>query len=83
MRMTMKIHPILAGLVVVVVVVVLGVSAVAAAIDPNDWKPEWTHPLRVGDSVPDVTFATRVRIESDEENPFDWKCTSEYMHACL
>lgn len=27
----------------------------------------------VGASVPDVTFKTRVRIESDDENPFDWK----------
>eukprot|EP00540_Astrosyne_radiata_P014798 CAMPEP_0116835002 /NCGR_PEP_ID=MMETSP0418-20121206/7300_1 /TAXON_ID=1158023 /ORGANISM="Astrosyne radiata, Strain 13vi08-1A" /LENGTH=201 /DNA_ID=CAMNT_0004464615 /DNA_START=84 /DNA_END=689 /DNA_ORIENTATION=- len=30
-------------------------------------------PLGVGDTVPSVTFKTRVRIESDEENPFDWK----------
>jgi hypothetical protein len=36
-------------------------------------KSEWTTPLKVGDTVPKVTFQTRVRIESDDENPFDWK----------
>jgi hypothetical protein len=40
----------------------------------HELKAEWTTPLQEGDKVPDVTFLTRVRIESDEENPFDWKC---------
>lgn len=39
----------------------------------HELKAEWTTPLKVGDAVPNVTFNTRVRIESDEENPFDWK----------
>ena len=29
-------------------------------------------PLKEGDSVPDVTFKTRVRIETEDDNPFDW-----------
>jgi hypothetical protein len=41
-------------------------------------KPAWSTPITVGDTVPSVTFKTRVRIESDDENPFDWKdMTSE------
>ena len=41
-------------------------------------KAEWSTPIAVGDTVPSVTFKTRVRIESDDENPFDWKdMTSE------
>ena len=36
-------------------------------------QSEWTQPLKEGDHVPDVEFMTRVRIESDDENPFDWK----------
>jgi len=40
--------------------------------------PSWTAPKKEGDSVPSMTFKTRVRIESDDENPFDWKdVTSE------
>ena len=49
---------------------------VATAADRNggsQLQPEWTTPLTVGDKVPDVTFATRTRIDSDSENPFDWK----------
>mmetsp|Transcript_50523 Transcript_50523/g.56451 ORF Transcript_50523/g.56451 Transcript_50523/m.56451 type:complete len:142 (+) Transcript_50523:181-606(+) len=33
----------------------------------------WGKPLKEGDTVPSVTFKTRVRIESDDPNPFDWK----------
>merc|ERR1712032_452470 len=41
-------------------------------------NPDWATPLKEGDTVPSVTFKTRVRIESDDENPFDWKdVTSE------
>lgn len=36
-------------------------------------KPEWSTPKKEGDSVPSVTFKTRVRIESNDENPFEWK----------
>lgn len=39
---------------------------------------EWSTPIKEGGTVPSVTFKTRVRIESDDENPFDWKdVTSE------
>lgn len=34
---------------------------------------EWSTPIEVGATVPSVTFKTRTRIESDDENPFDWK----------
>jgi len=41
-------------------------------------KKEWSTPIKEGGTVPSVTFKTRVRIESDDENPFDWKdVTSE------
>jgi peroxiredoxin len=39
---------------------------------------EHSTPIEEGASVPSVTFKTRTRIESDDENPFDWKdVTSE------
>ena len=39
---------------------------------------EHSTPIEEGASVPSVTFKTRTRIESDNENPFDWKdVTSE------
>jgi len=42
----------------------------------------WGTPLKEGDTVPSVTFKTRVRIESDDPNPFDWKdVTSESLMA--
>lgn len=35
-------------------------------------------PIKEGEQVPSVVFKTRVRIESNDENPFDWKdITSE------
>jgi len=41
-------------------------------------KTEWMTPIAEGSTVPNATFKTRTRIESDEENPFDWKdLTSE------
>jgi len=41
-------------------------------------EPAWTTPIEEGADVPNVTFKTRVRIESEDENPFDWKdVTSE------
>jgi peroxiredoxin len=42
---------------------------------------EWTTAKVVGEKVPDVTFATRTRVESEEENPFDWKTltTADYF----
>ena len=33
----------------------------------------WTTPKKAGDLLPSVIFKTRTRIESDAENPFDWK----------
>lgn len=43
--------------------------------------PEWSTPIPEGDLVPDVTFKTRVRVEGDDENPFDWKdvTTEDYF----
>jgi len=34
---------------------------------------EWSTPIEVGGTIPSVVFQTRTRIESDDENPFDWK----------
>jgi len=52
--------------------------------DKGDLNPpinkEWGTPLQVGDTVPSVTFKTRVRIDSEDPNPFDWKdVTSESL----
>ena len=33
----------------------------------------WTTPIQEGAKIPNVLFKTRTRIESDDENPFDWK----------
>eukprot|EP00592_Proboscia_alata_P006275 CAMPEP_0194357846 /NCGR_PEP_ID=MMETSP0174-20130528/5270_1 /TAXON_ID=216777 /ORGANISM="Proboscia alata, Strain PI-D3" /LENGTH=205 /DNA_ID=CAMNT_0039128033 /DNA_START=60 /DNA_END=677 /DNA_ORIENTATION=+ len=39
---------------------------------------EHSTPIKEGDAAPSVTFKTRTRIESDDENPFDWNdVTSE------
>ena len=61
----------------------LFLSAATCAVLANpqhELKTEWTKPLSAGDKVPEVTFQTRVRIESDDQNPFDWKevTTSDY-----
>jgi len=32
----------------------------------------YTTPIKEGDTIPSVTFKTRTRIESKDENPFDW-----------
>lgn len=34
---------------------------------------EWITPIAAGATIPSVVFKTRTRIESDDENPFDWK----------
>jgi len=45
-------------------------------------KKEWTTPIAEGASVPSVTFKTRARTSSSDENPFDWKdVTSEDLFA--
>jgi peroxiredoxin len=58
-----------------------GFSMSAPAVATNlktELKSAWTTPIKEGDVVPSVTFKTRVRIESDDQNPFDWKdVTSE------
>lgn len=58
-----------------------GFSMSAPAVAANlktELKSAWTTPIKEGDAVPSVTFKTRVRIESDDQNPFDWKdVTSE------
>jgi hypothetical protein len=51
------------------------VAVVSAAFNNGGLRPEWTTPRKVGETVPDVTFLTRTRIESDDPNPFDWKRT--------
>ena len=41
-------------------------------------KKEWSTPIAEGATVPSVVFKTRVRVDSADENPFDWKdVTSE------
>jgi len=35
-----------------------------------------TPPVTIGDAVPEVTFQTRTRIESTDDNPFDWLAMS-------
>ena len=41
---------------------------------------EHTTPIEEGGTVPSITFKTRTRIESEDENPFDWKdVTSESL----
>eukprot|EP00545_Synedropsis_sp_CCMP1620_P008140 CAMPEP_0119025654 /NCGR_PEP_ID=MMETSP1176-20130426/34088_1 /TAXON_ID=265551 /ORGANISM="Synedropsis recta cf, Strain CCMP1620" /LENGTH=216 /DNA_ID=CAMNT_0006981225 /DNA_START=52 /DNA_END=702 /DNA_ORIENTATION=- len=34
---------------------------------------EWSTPVDEGATIPSVVFKTRTRIESEDENPFDWK----------
>ena len=42
---------------------------------------ETTHILKEGMILPNVTFKTRVRVESSDENPFEWKdmTTDDYF----
>lgn len=42
---------------------------------------ETDHVLKEGMKLPNVTFKTRVRIESSDENPFEWKdmTTNDYF----
>jgi hypothetical protein len=50
-------------------------AAAGATTMSSSLPAEWTTPLKEGAKVPDVTFHTRTRIESNDPNPFDWKCT--------
>lgn len=60
----------------ILVVCLLAFSTIVASAGELD--ESWTTPLKEGDMVPQVTFKTRVRIDADVENPFDWKdLTSE------
>jgi len=56
------------------------VLKMASSSDKGDLNPPinaaWGTPLKEGDTVPSVTFKTRVRIESEDANPFDWKDVS-------
>mmetsp|Transcript_13817 Transcript_13817/g.32139 ORF Transcript_13817/g.32139 Transcript_13817/m.32139 type:complete len:251 (+) Transcript_13817:58-810(+) len=36
-------------------------------------KKEWCTPIQEGGTIPSVVFKTRTRIDSTDENPFDWK----------
>jgi peroxiredoxin len=61
-------------------------SVVAAKKSPpkpliTELPSEWTTAKVVGEKVPDVTFATRTRVDNHEENPFDWKTltTADYF----
>ena len=49
----------------------------ATALDTSVFSPiaktEWMTPIKEGSTVPNVVFKTRVRIDAQVENPFDWK----------
>jgi hypothetical protein len=66
-------------MVAIVVVAVVITSLIVSLAGPThafaQMNPAWTTPLKEGDKVPDVSFNTRVRIESEDQNPFDWKST--------
>merc|ERR1711865_1249328 len=54
----------------------MGARAMSSLSRPS--LPEHSTPVTEGGNVPSVTFKTRVRIDSDDPNPFDWKdVTSE------
>lgn len=61
----------------------LACNSIAAAQDVTAMLPEWTVPKKEGDRVPDVTFFTRSRIETDDPNPFDWKCTNAKLTTSI
>jgi peroxiredoxin len=50
-------------------------------LETTELPTEWTTAKVVGDKVPDVTFATRSRSNSKDENPFEWKTltTADYF----
>ena len=53
-------------------------SAVSMSSLSRPSTEEHSTPIKEGAEIPSVTFKTRVRIESEDENPFDWKdVTSE------
>jgi hypothetical protein len=72
--MTMKIF---GSILLVATTMMIGnnVVVVSAAFNNGGLRPQWTTPRKVGETVPDVTFLTRTRIESNDPNPFDWKRT--------
>jgi hypothetical protein len=39
----------------------------------SDLDKAWTTPKKEGETIPSVVFKTRTRIDSSDENPFDWK----------
>jgi len=53
----------------------------SAATSRVEFPSDWTTPLSEGDRVPEVTFLTRSRVESNDPNPFDWKLrtTDDYF----
>jgi hypothetical protein len=54
----------------------------AVIVNPaHELKSEWTTPLAEGAALPNVNFEARVRIESEDQNPFDWKTitTADYF----
>merc|ERR1719343_1615405 len=53
-------------------------TVVGASAFTVNLPAEFTTPIKEGAEIPNVVFKTRTRIESDDENPFDWKdLTSE------
>lgn len=67
-------------IVTIILIIRCPTSIIASAMSSLS-RPSLTEhstPVKEGGTVPSVTFKTRVRIESDDENPFDWKdVTSE------
>jgi peroxiredoxin len=56
-------------------------SAASPTLANTELPTEYTTAKQIGDKVPDVTFATRSRNGSHDENPFEWKTltTSDYF----
>jgi peroxiredoxin len=53
-------------------------SALRVGMAEDVMTDAFSTPKCIGDTIPSITFKTRVRIESEDENPFDWKdVTSE------
>ncbi|GMH99209.1 hypothetical protein TrST_g6328 [Triparma strigata] len=40
---------------------------------PTSSPSSHSTPITVGSTIPSITFVTRTRIESTDQNPFDWK----------
>lgn len=56
-------------------------GSVGSSTYPIELPAAYTTPIAEGSSIPSVTFQTRVRIDADVENPFDWKdmTTEDYF----